>query len=175
MSPTSVVDANVVHFPPGIPPPHQLRKWARYIEGRLPELDLVELAQNTLPLGKFDPIYPDTMFEEIRLPRDASTSERLSHRRWAESQTKMRLHNDKVKAARDAWWSNALNLYFELRRSRHEAPCEAKPWCPLRKPWAGQHAARMRRSAPADELNWMTEAVDWLHARPSWRVRQRAL
>ena len=74
----------------------------------------MELAQNTLPLGKFDPIYPDTMFEEIRLPRDASTSERLSHRRWAESQTKMRLHNDKVKAARDAWWSNALNLYFEL-------------------------------------------------------------
>ena len=79
----------------------------------------MELAQNTLPLGKFDPIYPDTMFEEIRLPRDASTSERLSHRRWAESQTKMRLHNDKVKAARDAWWSNALNLYFDSSSETH--------------------------------------------------------
>ena len=99
MSHTSVVDADMVHFPPGIPPPHKLRKWARYIEGRLPVMELVELAQNTYPQGKFDPIYPESMFEDLRLSRDASMSEKLSHRKWQESQTKMRLHNDKVKAA----------------------------------------------------------------------------
>ena len=62
-----------VAFPPGIPRPHQVRDWCRYIEKRLTDLELTDVSNEEIPKGKFDLVWSKASLEPPpKLPAKAS-------------------------------------------------------------------------------------------------------
>ena len=104
-----------VAFPPGIPRPHQVRDWCRYIEKRLTDLELTDVSNEEIPKGKFDLVWSKASLEPPpKLPAKASWADQMRFRSMRDEIEKRRRHNEHVAAQRDEWFSKGNNEYFEL-------------------------------------------------------------
>ena len=52
-----------VPFPAGMPKPHQAELWGRFIKKKLIDLELLDIAMERIPDGKFPYLYPEDMLE----------------------------------------------------------------------------------------------------------------
>ena len=68
-----------VPFPSGFPKPHETEEWARSIKAQFLAAGVAEVAQQIVPEGKFEYVYPPEMLQPPpKLPKDASWSDTIN-------------------------------------------------------------------------------------------------
>ena len=104
-----------VAFPPGAPKPHEGRRWSEWLQRRLVDEDLVDIANERIPAGKFSPLWStDSMRPPPPLDPKASWGDRLKHREFEDRIDRRKAENVKIKAERDDWWRTENNRYFVI-------------------------------------------------------------
>ena len=104
-----------VPFPSGFPKPHETEEWARSIKAQFLAAGVAEVAQQIVPEGKFEYIYPPEMLQPPpKLPKDASWSDTIKHRQLLDEVARRTLHNEHIGKKRDEWFNEGNNTVFHI-------------------------------------------------------------
>lgn len=114
-------ESPTVALPAGLPKPHALRAWGKWLEKERINRGLTDVAREQFPPGLFPKKWSKEALEPVEEPpADASWKDKQAYKLACLKLEERRAFNAQLKERKETWWRDRLNEYFDLLTSSME-------------------------------------------------------